>query len=599
MSTVLITKLPGHSVPKAGVWLLYGVLGCCLVGCGEVSQAPRQPEDSVETAPNTPKRPPGPQSAAVSPQSKDPSGTEPESSIRFADMTAESGLNFVHESGDFDQKPFPAANGSGVAAFDFDLDGWVDLYFLTGSRQTFDADWKARPRNRCYRNRGDWKFQEVTDSTRLGWQGFSCGVAVADVNSDGFPDVFVNCYGSDRLYLNQGDGTFLDASQQSGVADDQLWGTSAAFLDYDNDGLLDLYVANYATWSMETNKYCGDRQRGVRTFCGPTTVDPAPHVLYHNEGDGRFRVTTAEAGLDRRPGRGQGVAATDLNLDGWTDLYVANDMNPNSLYINTGTGSFRDASEESGTDVDYRGSSQAGMGIAVADVNQDGLLDLFVTNYEGEHNAYYESRGLLIYQDVSRSRGLAAESIPWVGWGTALEDFDGDGWVDCVVTNGHTDNNFQEMGRDSPYQQKPAVWRNVAGRFQHVSGARIGAYFAESHVGRGLAVADFDGDHRPDRGSPGESGGDRRDAVGWAEPGPVVPGAIGGQLRERAAAGGPHSAIAGGTTLFRRDHHPLARRCRTDHCPTPGGALTVHIGITLEHLNTKPFSPMSPLECQN
>ena len=418
--------------------------------------------------------------------------------IRFADMTARSGIDFVHESGDFEDKPFPAANGSGVAAFDFDLDGWVDLYFLTGSRATFDQAWKDRPRNRCYRNLGDWSFREVTDNTGLGWPGFSAGVAVADVNSDGFPDVFVNCYGSDRLYLNQGDGTFFDASQESGVAADQFWGTSAAFLDYDNDGLLDLYVANYATWSMETNKYCGDRQRGVRTFCGPTTVDPAPHVLYHNEGDGRFRVATAETGLDRRPGRGQGVIATDFNQDGWPDLYVANDMNPNSLYINSGDSTFRDASEESGTDVDYRGSAQAGMGIAVADVNHDGLLDLFVTNYEGEHNAYYESRGLLIYQDVSRSRGLAAESIPWVGWGTALEDFDGDGWVDCVVTNGHTDNNFQEMGRDSPYAQKPAVWRNVAGRFQHVPGAQLGEYFSQPHVGRGLAIADFDGDSRPD-----------------------------------------------------------------------------------------------------
>jgi hypothetical protein len=413
-------------------------------------------------------------------------------------MTAESGIDFVHESGDFGEKPFPAANGSGVAAFDFDLDGWVDLYFLTGSRASFDSEWKSHPRNRSYQNRGDWRFREVTDSTRLGWRGFSAGVAVGDVNSDGFPDVFVNCYGSDRLFMNQGDGTFFDSSESSGVANDELWGTSAAFLDCDNDGLLDLYVANYAIWSMETNKYCGDRQRGVRTFCGPTTVDPAPHVFYHNEGDGRFRIATSETGLDRRPGRGQGVVATDFNLDGWTDLYVANDMNPNSLFINQGNGTFRDASEESGTDVDYRGSAQAGMGIAVADANQDGLLDLFVTNYEGEHNAYYESRGALIYQDVSRSRGLAADSIPWVGWGTALADFDGDGWVDCVVTNGHTDNNFQEMGRDSPYAQKPGVWRNVGGRFQHVSGLLVGDYFEQPHVGRGLAVADLDGDQKPD-----------------------------------------------------------------------------------------------------
>lgn len=468
-----------------------------------------QNQTPSETAhPSTP--PAGTQSAASvateGPQTPRVAATNPqqhasetrESPIRFEEKTAGSGIGFVHESGDFEEKPFPAANGSGVAAADFDLDGWVDLYFLTGSRSTFDPDWKEQPRNRAYRNRGDWKFQDVTEVTGLGWAGYSAGVAVADVNSDGFPDLFVNCYGSDRLYLNLGDGSFQDASDSSGVGADSLWGTSATFVDYDNDGLVDLYVVNYAVWSMETNKYCGDRQRGVRTFCGPTTVEPAPHVLYHNEGDGRFRIATVEAGLDRRPGRGQGVVAADFNNDGWSDLYISNDMNPNSLFINRGNGTFRDASEESGTDVDYRGSSQAGMGIGVADANHDGILDLFVTNYEGEHNAYYESRGLLTYQDVSRSRGLAAESIPWVGWGTALDDFDGDGWADCVVTNGHTDNNFQQMGRDSPYAQKPAVWRNEAGRFRHLAGGGVGDYFEVPHVGRGLVTADLDNDQWPD-----------------------------------------------------------------------------------------------------
>lgn len=471
-----------------------------LVGCQ--GQAPSGSGETTPVVPVTKSGESSPSASGNRPPSAAPGKSSVaeivDSPIRFEEKLAGSGIDFVHESGDFDEKPFPAANGSGVAAADFDLDGLVDLYFLTGSRATFDPTWKTQPRNRAYRNRGDWKFQDVTEVTGLGWAGFSAGVAVADVNSDGFPDLFVNCYGSDRLFLNQGDGSFLDASEASGVAADTLWGTSAAFLDYDNDGLVDLYVVNYAHWSMETNKYCGDRQRGVRTYCGPTTVEPAPHVLYHNEGDGRFRIATAEAGLDRRPGRGQGVTAADFNHDGWTDLYVTNDMNPNSLFINLGNGTFRDASEESGTDVDYRGSSQAGMGIGIADANHDGILDLFVTNYEGEHNAYYESRGLLTYQDVSRSRGLAAESIPWVGWGTTLDDFDGDGWADCVVTNGHTDNNFQQMGRDSPYAQKPAIWRNEAGRFRHLPGSSAGAYFGEPHVGRGLATADFDNDTWPD-----------------------------------------------------------------------------------------------------
>ncbi|MCY2962940.1 MAG: CRTAC1 family protein, partial [Planctomycetota bacterium] len=414
--------------------------------------------------------------------------------IRFSEMTATSGVDFVHESGDFSEKPFPAANGSGVATLDFDLDGYVDLFFLTGSRSVFDPEWKEQPRNRCYRNRGDWKFADVTDATGLGHRGASAGVAVGDFDGDGFPDVFVNCFGADKLYRNLGDGTFRDISDPSGVSADTLWGTSAAFLDYDGDGLLDLFVVNYSTWTMETNRYCGDRSRGVRTFCSPTSVDPAPSVLYHNEGDGRLVSAGEQAGVAGRLGRGQGILVCDFNDDGWPDVYVANDMNPNFLYVNDGHGKFRDVSEASGADVDYKGASQAGMGIALADVNRDGRFDLFVTNYEGEHNAYYENQGELQFQDVSRSRGLAAESIPWVGWGTALVDFDLDGWPDCLVTNGHTDNNFHEIGRDSPYEQPPGVWHNKKGRFTFAGGDGAGAYFGALHVGRGLAVADLDND---------------------------------------------------------------------------------------------------------
>jgi len=415
--------------------------------------------------------------------------------LRFVEMTAGSGVDFVHESGDFGEKPFPAANGSGVAAWDFDLDGQVDLYFLTGSRATFDPGVTTRPRNRAYRNRGDWQFRENTEATGLGIQDYSCGVAVGDYDNDGFPDIYVNCFGPDRLFRNLGDGRFEDVSELAGLRADTLWGTSAAFLDFDQDGWLDLYVANYAVWSMETNQFCGDRARGVRTFCGPTTVEPAAHRLLRNEGDGGWSDQSEATGIDRRRGRGQGVLSVDLDRDGWCDLYVANDLNPNFLYLNRrGAGGFADISEQSGADVDHRGAAQAGMGLAVADVNRDGELDLFVTNYEGEHNAYYENRGGLQFQEVSRSRGLAANSLPWVGWGTALADFDLDGWPDCVVTNGHTDNNFQELGRDSPFEQPPGLWRNTGGRFTFVGGPAAGSYFAKPHVGRGLAVADFDAD---------------------------------------------------------------------------------------------------------
>lgn len=398
----------------------------------------------------------------------------------------------MHVSGDSADKPFPAANGSGVAAFDFDLDGLADLYFLTGTTLPPDHG-RTASINRCYRNRGDWKFADVTNQTGLGHDGFSAGVAVGDFDSDGFPDVYVNCFGPNRLYRNQGDGTFVEISQAAGV-DDPNWGTSAAFLDYDGDGLLDLYVCNYAVWSLESNKWCGDQARGVRIYCNPTTVEPARGVLYHNDGDGRFHDAIVEAGLDQRLGRGQGVVAADVNQDGRIDLYLTNDLHPNFLYLNAGGGRFDDATEHSGAAHDFQGRDQAGMGVDAADTDHNGRLNLFVTNYEGEHNAFYQNLGNTLFQDVGRSRGLAADSIPWVGWGTALVDFDGDGWADVIVTNGHTDENLHEMGRDSPYRQPPGLWRNDHGRFRFAGGAAAGPYFATMHVGRGLTVADFDND---------------------------------------------------------------------------------------------------------
>lgn len=411
-------------------------------------------------------------------------------------MLAQSGIDFVHFSGDSAEKPFPAANGSGVAAFDYDLDGSVDLLFLTGIPFPIDPA-QTRISNRAYRNRGSWKFEDVTAATNLGHTGYSAGVAVGDFDSDGFPDVYVNCFGPNRLYRNQGDGTFIEMAQPAGVDDDR-WGTSAAFLDYDNDGLLDLYVCNYGIWSWETNQFCGDRGKNIRIFCNPSTIEAVRHVLYHNDGDGRFHDALEEAGINVTPGRGQGVVAADVNGDGLIDLYVGNDLHPNFLFLNSADGKFSDASELSGAAHDHLGRNQAGMGVDAADANGDGRFELFVTNYEGEHNAYYENLGNAMFQDLSHARGLAADSIPYIGWGTQFADFDLDGWPDIVVTNGHTDNNLKQLGRDSEYEQPPGLWHNDTGRFTFCGGSAAGDYFAARHVGRGLAVADLDNDGDPD-----------------------------------------------------------------------------------------------------
>ena len=420
------------------------------------------------------------------------SASAPCGPIHFTDMTAASGVDFVHVSGDSSEKPFPAANGSGVATVDFDLDGQVDLYFLTGAPFPVDPA-RSAPGNRCFRNLGDWHFADVTGPSGLGDRGYSSGVASGDFDNDGFPDLFVNGIGSHRLYRNRGDGTFAECGSAAGLDSDH-WGTSAAFFDYDGDGLLDLYVCHYGVWSLETNRFCGDRARGIRIFCNPTAIEPAPHLLFHNEGDGTFVDASEPAGVGGRLGRGQGVVAADVNGDGLIDFYVANDLHPNWLFLNSGNGTFEEIGEESGTATDFQGRVQAGMGVDAADMNRDGRLDLFVTNYEGEHNAYYENLGDHLFQDLSRNRGLAAESIPWVGWGTALADLDLDGWPDVVVTNGHTDNNLKDVGRDAPYQQVPGLWRNVEGRCAFVGGAQAGSYFTTPHVGRGLAVADLDND---------------------------------------------------------------------------------------------------------
>lgn len=415
----------------------------------------------------------------------------------FREVTEQSGVTFVHASGDAPEKPFPAANGSGLAAIDFDLDGLPDLYFATGTKIPVVIS-NSSSQNRIFRNRGDWHFEDITDKAGLGHRGYSAGLAVGDFDCDGFPDVYVACYGPNCFYRNMGDGTFQEVGTAAHVADER-WATSAGFLDFDADSLLDIYVCNYGIWSLETNEYCGDRSRNVRMFCSPTSIEPQQHVLYRNAGEGTFEDATTSSGIGSRRTRGQGVIAADVTQDGLIDLYIGNDLHPNSLFINAGGGRFRDASEASGTAYDAHGAPQAGMGVDAVDANGDGRFDLFVTNFQNENNCLYENMGNELFRESSYSCGLATASIPWVGWGTAFADFDFDGWPDVVVTNGHVDDNRHMLGQDAPFFQPSLVWKNVRGRFQ-LLGAEAGDYFSVDHVGRGLIVADLDNDGDQDVG---------------------------------------------------------------------------------------------------
>lgn len=418
----------------------------------------------------------------------------PRTAIRFRSVTAASGIDFVHVSGDSAEKPFPAANGSGIALFDLDQDGAGDLLFLNGT--SFPVAESAQdpdgPSDEAYRRKPGGQYAKVTALAGLGHRGYSAGVAVSDVDGDGFPDVFVNCFGPDVLYRNQGDGTFRRCETAAGISD-PAWGTSAAFLDFNADGLPDLYVCNYAEWSLDTNAFCGNRAAHVRIFCAPSSVRPVPDRLYENLGDGRFVDALESAGLARDPGRGQGVIVADLDGDGDSDLYVANDASPNFLFRREPDGRFRDWTDLSGAAHDFEGRAQAGMGVTAGDVDRNGTIELFVTNYEDEHNVLYESRQPGFFNDVSHAAGLAAPSLRWVGWGTAFTDLNLDGWPDLVIVNGHTDDNLADMGRDAPYEQPPLLFENRAGRLSPVQ-PDGGDYFHERHCARSLVTGDPDGD---------------------------------------------------------------------------------------------------------
>lgn len=405
----------------------------------------------------------------------------------LTDTTAASGVDFVHHSGDSAEKPFPSANGSGLAALDYDLDGRMDLLFATGNDFPITDD-TATQSNRCYRNMGEWRFLDTTAETGLGHRGYTHGVSVADYDADGFPDVLVTCYGPDVLFHNLGDGTFERVT--AGI-EDPRWSSSAAFFDADGDGLLDLYVCHYGSWSLDDNPFCGDASGNVRVFCSPLTVEPVADAFFHNRGDGGFDDASDDSGILVPPGRGLGVLAAHLDDDPHLDLYIANDLNHNVLLAGTAEGHFKDRSDLSGAAYDSLGRVKSSMGIDAADTRGTGRFDLLVTDFQREYNLLFVNTGGGMFLDASEGSGVGPAGMQLVSWGVQFSDLDLDGREDAIVTSGHVGD---ERDPEADLRQIGLVLHNRRGRFETLPADQAGRYFLEPHQGRGLIAVDLDND---------------------------------------------------------------------------------------------------------
>jgi hypothetical protein len=481
-------RLRSHPIRALALLVVLSLGTAMVVGLRGVSvPGPAPAPAGAATAPRTEPAATGTTLVATRPR---PADRQEPSPFRFTEVARESGIDFVHFSGMTAAKHSPTANGSGVAIFDYDGDGRLDLYFATATLLPLGS--ARRGPHRLYKNLGGLRFRDVTEESGLGFVGYGHGIVVGDIDNDGDQDVFLGNYGPNVLFLNLGDGTFRDISRSAGISGFH-WSTGGAFLDYDQDGDLDLYVTNYGQWKLpDDDRYCGPAN--ARNYCNPKTIKPARHILYRNNGDRTFTDVTEAAGVGRDDGRGFGVVAADLNGDGRVDLYVANDMCPNFVYLNRGDGTFEDVTESSGAGYDARGATHAGMGVDAEDVDGDGQPDLFVTNYWNEPNSLYMNLGAGTFEDRTATSGMAGDSTPWVGWGCALADFDNDGWPDCFVVNGHVDDNLEQQGFNSPYAQPALLHRNLQGRRFRLATRDAGPYFDADHVGRGAAFGDLDDD---------------------------------------------------------------------------------------------------------
>lgn len=418
----------------------------------------------------------------------------PAKPVSFVDVSSQAGITFRHDNAASPDKYLIETMGSGCGWIDYDQNGLLDIYLVNGAATEVYKPEHAL-RSALYRNNGDGTFTDVTEKAGVRAEGlFGMGVAVGDYDNDGFPDLFVLGYGRCILYHNNGDGTFTDITVRAGVQNAGLWASSAAWFDYDNDGRLDLVIANYVDWSPKRNFYCGDAGPGMRSYCHPDDFHPQPPKLFHNNGDGTFTDVSKSSGIGSKAGNGLGVVTFDYDNDGWQDVFISNDHMPNFLFHNNRDGTFREVGYMAGVSVSADGQFEAGMGTDAADTTGSGRMDLIVAHLDMQLARVYQNLGDGTFEDATFRSKLSYATYHISTFGARFMDYDNDGWHDLFMANGHVLDNIERYHEDTKYAEPKMMFRNMGlGVFENVS-EQLGPDFQLPRVSRGAAVADFDND---------------------------------------------------------------------------------------------------------
>jgi hypothetical protein len=418
------------------------------------------------------------------------------SPIRFRNVAQAAGLNFVVENSPTPEKHLIETMTGGVAAFDYNGDGWTDIFFANGAALPSLRKESPKYWNRLFRNEGGMRFTDVTEEAGVAGEGYSMGAAAGDYDNDGHVDLFVAGVNRNILYHNLGNGRFEDVTEKAGIKSGR-WAVAAGWFDYNNDGLLDLFVVNYAQWSIESNRFCGDASRHLRVYCHPMYFEGLTNTLYRNRGDGTFEDVSEKAGITQFQGRGMSVAFADYDADGFMDVFVTNDNQPNFLFHNRGDGTFEEVALAAGVALLNAGRPVSSMGVDFRDYDNDGRPDIFVTDLNNETFPLFHNLGGGMFEDATFPSRLAVLSAPHAGWGNGIVDLNNDGWKDLFSANSHADDNVEQLAA-AHYRQPNSIFANLGDRtFWDVS-SDAGEDFQLPRAHRGCAFADFNNDGKMD-----------------------------------------------------------------------------------------------------